>query len=561
VTAVKSTHTNRLQVGGFTLDPEFISLELDENTVPYATLRATVPLDAATIDQLDPRTSPPPRVNVGMSQSFGYGRTLADVSADYAGMTLRELSVAPTILNADPSFEVGVGLWEASPDDTAATVIAHSDVQAHTGTHSMEVTGTGGLVAVWTTDMFPIETLVRWYRRAWIYPTTTITQAEIRVYWYDADQVEYTFSGSALNNPPVDTWTQLGRTSSQIVPNPTEAANYHFARLEVRLTGTDPHAFIDDVTMQYGRASLASLTTDYGTPFNPGGWRPSTRVRGRLYLADRQVDHATGTVQLTAYSDDGRLNEYALTSRTALTPSGSTVRDCCNLVLGHVLNTALPAGSTGAEVVETDALDWQPGETASSYIMGIIGLAGLRLWCDERGLWHLEDPELVEAPGQYVASPDVLADLTDAVSREDGGWADGAVVTYEWDDASTGDRRVAYDAAGVQGGRTIDRTVNRPYPGAGLARGMLRKAQALGRVLGLGGVADYSVRPYQAAQATLPDDSVHAGRVSAVTWSQPDDRMSVRTRDLLGITEHSWLFDPPGMSWDSIPPGTDWTED
>jgi hypothetical protein len=556
-----SEHTCRLQVAGVTLDPEFISLDLDEDRVPYAILRATVPLDEATVDQLDPRTSPPPRVNVSMRQAFGRGRPLADLSADYAGKTIREIGIAPDVINPDPSFESGVTLWSASPDDTAASVIAHSDAQAHTGTYSMEVTGTGAGVtaAVWTTDMFPIETLVRWYRRVSIYPTTALTQISLRTYFYDTDQVEYEWVGTAQNNPPAGQWTTLGPGDGLNVPSPAEAVNYRYARLQVRLTGTNPHAFVDDVMFQYGRGRLADITAWYGTAFNPGGWRPSTTVRGRLYLADRQIDHATGTVQLTAHSDDGRLNESALTSRTALTPSGSTVRDCCNLVLGHVLGTAVPAGSTGGEVVEADALPWLPGETGWGYLSGIIGMAGLRLWCDERGAWHLEDPELVDVPGQYVASPDVLTDLTDAVSREDGGWADGAVVTYQWTD-SGGVRRVAYDAAGVQGGRSVERTVERPYPGAGLARGILRRAQARGRVLGTGGVADYSVRPYQAARAALPDGSLHAGKVSAVTWSQPDDRMAVRTRDLLAITERSWLYTPPGVAWEDVPAGTSWEE-
>jgi hypothetical protein len=556
-----STHTNRLQVGGVTLDPTTISLDLDEERVPYAILRATVPLDEDVV-ALDPRTSPPPRVNVRMAQSFGYGRPVADISADYAGMTIREIGINPDVINDDPSFESGVSLWEASPDDAASSVIAHSDAQAHTGTYSMEVTGTGTgvLASVWMTDMFPIETLVRWYRRVSIYPTTTLTQISLRTHFYDADQVEYEWVGTAQNNPPTGQWTTLGPGDGLNVPSAAEAVNYRFARLEVRLTGTNPHAYVDDVQFQYDRGTIGSLTAQYGTPLNPGGWRPSTRVRGKLYLADRSVNHDAGTVSIEAYSDDGRLNETGLVDRTAMSPSGTTVRDCVNMVLGHIVGTALPAGSTGSEVVETDALAWQPGETGWGYLSGIVGMAGLRLWCDERGQWHLEDPELVEVPGQLVASGLSVTDLTDQVSRENGGWGDSAVVTYEWDDASTGDRRVAYDAAGVTGGRTITRTVQRPYPGAGLARGILRKAQALGRVLGLGGVGDYSVRPYQAFQMTMPDDSIHAGIVSAVTWSQPDDVMSVRTRNLLGITERSWLYTPPGVAWNDVPTGTSWDD-
>lgn len=556
----ESTLTNRLQVAGVTLDPESISLDLDEDRVPYAILRATVPLDDATIDQLDPRTSPPPRVNVGMTQAFGYGETIAAISADYAGMTLADMGRYPTVLNANPGFEDGINGWTTT-GVASNTTLTSDATHVHGGADAaLMVINNPGTVGVFGrfggVERFPVQGGVAFHVEGWFYSTSANAQPRVGVFWYDADGNLINTHVPGGSNATANQWVYRSSVTAA-PPNAVEAQ----VLVHCSFFSTHDRIWVDDVRMHQARLTLASFTAEYGAPFNPGGWRPSTRVRAKLYLADRQVDHATGTVQITANSDDGRLNEYALTSRTAVTPSGSTVRDCVNMVLGHVLGAALPAGSTGAEVVETDALAWQPGEVAWSYLSGIIGMAGLRLWCDERGAWHLEDPELVEVPGQYVASPDVLVDLTDAVSRESGGWADGAVVTYEWDDATTGDRRVAYDAAGVQGGRSIDRTVQRPYPGAGLARGMLRKAQARGRVLGLGGVADYSVRPYQAAQANLPDDSVHAGTVAAVVWSQPDDRMAVRTRDLLGITEHSWLFDPPGMSWDSIPPGTDWTED
>ncbi|WP_053203791.1 hypothetical protein [Jiangella muralis] len=516
---------------------------------------------ASPVLTLDPRTSPPQRVHVAMTQAFGYGRPLSDLSTDYAGQTLADMAIAPTVIGPDdPSFEYGVSEWSPSPNDTAASALARSDAQAHTGTYAMEITGTGTgvLAAAWTSEMFPIDTLVRWYREAWIYPTTALTLASLRTYFYDADQVEYEWVGTATANPAAGQWHRLRSVLN--VPSASEAENYRFARLEIRLSGTNPHAYVDDAMFRYGRLNLASFTAEYGEPFNPGGWQPSTRVRANLHLRDRNVDHAAVTVELVAASADALLMDYALTATTAMTPSGSTIRDCVNMVLGHVLGVALPAGSTGGELVETDALPWQPGEGAWDYLSGIIGIASLRLWCDERGAWHLEDPEVLIVPGQLAASPLTATDLTDALSRESAGWGDSAVVTYEWDDAGTGQRRTRYDAAGVAGTRTITRTVERPYPGAGLARGILRRARALGRVLGLGGVSDYSVRPYQPFLMTMPDGSLQAGAVAAVSWSQPDDVMTVRTRDLLGITVNSYLYTPPGVSYDDVPAGVSYDE-
>lgn len=549
-----SRHTSRVTIDGTQLDTSRLTLDIDELRRPYAQASFTAALPSLDVlDRLDPRQSPPVRVT--MRQQFNDARPLSAITADYAGQTIEAISVAPTIVNGDPSFETGVGLWEATE---AGTTIAHSAAQAHSGAWSMEVMNPAGTLAVArTTDMFPIQTLVRWHRDLWIYPTTELDTASFRTYFYDADMAEYEWGGTARGSLPVGEWTRL---SAETNVSGVETEHYHYARLEVRLTGTNPHAYVDDVTFRYGRSNIASLSAEYGIPYNNGGTRPPTEVRAELRLRNRTVDYAAGTVTVEAATPDALLLDYALVSDVPVEPVGPTVRDCCNLVLGHVLGTAVQPGTTGSEPVEPEALAWQPGERAWSYLDSVVGQAGLRLWCDELGLWHLENPTDYNVQGHVAMSPATLTGLRDGISRDRGQWADAVVVTYEWTDAA-GERHTVHDVAGASGAtRTIQMTIERPFPGYGLAGGRLRRAQAMGRTLDLDAVADYDTRPFKAVSVSTPAGTgLQTGIVSGVTWTQPDDTMTVRTRGIVTIGPNAWLYTPSGVAWDDDSlPGVSW---
>ncbi|WP_026874295.1 hypothetical protein [Jiangella gansuensis] len=516
-----------------------------------------------SMDALDPRQTPPPPVSVGLTQAFSYGNPLADISADYAGATLADLARVETDFLLTADFEDGLDGFTGTNPNSAVwpnheSILTLSTERAHSGAQSVHVQAVNP-TNVWM--MFgppaPIPPGKPFFADAWFYWTGTgPAAAATMVEFYDADGQWVAISYGTAHAAPVGTWNRV-RGDIEVPDNPAIAT----ARLVVYVSAAGAtDVWFDDVTFRFARLGLSSLTSEYGRALNPRfGFAPSTRVRANLHLRRVSVGHQPGTVAIEAASADSLLLDYSLVATSAMTPTGSTIRDCVNMVLLHVLGVALPAGDTGGELVDTEALPWQPGEGSYDYLNSIVAMGGYRLWCDERGTWRLEDPELVVPPSRLAGSALTAVDLTEEIDRAGGLWCDAAVVTYEWED-SNGTSRRRHDAAGITGSRTATATVQRPYPGSGMARGMVRKGQSYGRVVGYTGVSNYDVRPYWAVQFDMPDGSIQQGVISQVRWDLPADEMTVTTRWLLGITEHSYLYTPPGVAYDDVPAGVSYDD-
>lgn len=391
-----------VRVGTWSADVTDLVVELDESAAPYARADFVVPLTPDVLDVLEPRTSPPPRVQIRVMQRFTGSVPLAEMSADHAGMTLADVSA----------------LW-------------------------------------------------------------------------------------------------AGET-------------------------------------------LAGITGAYARPWN-ATTRPTLTRTLTLSLRARTPDYAAGTVRVIATSDEQRLVDYGLMETSSVTPGSSTVLSAVQLALARAIPSAVLVTTHGGQTVTADALVWEPGISAWSYLEPITASAGLRLWCDELGAWHLEPPETIITPGTAVlASTGTVLDIEEDVSREDGPWHDGVVVTYEWTDGS-GVRRVQHDTAGDNATRVLRVVHDRPYPGPGEAAARLRKARGGGRVMTVRAVLDPSVTPAQAASITPPGIPSQSGWVAAVRWDVAAAEMTVRTRDLIDVPATAYLFGPPGYRYYDVPAGTSYT--
>lgn len=549
-----SRHVSRVTVGDLAFEPTGVRLELHELRVPYARLTATAAADPEVVAALDP-TAPDKRVSVTLRQDFGSGETLASVSADYAGLTLADMGGRPENLVTNGGFEVDTSGW-AGP----AVTMTRDTVVKRFGSGSLRfepLVPSDSASEVYTAN-FPVSSggfIVRASGRG---SDVNVSNIALDFDWLDADGVPLGGSGQFLVvDPDPDVWYDMAPWHAVPASFPGTATG----RLSVFVTfpsATDKRIWLDGVEVHEAYDTLAGISAAYGEPYNTTGTRPSTHVRCDLMLRAREVDHRAGTVTIEATSGEAALIDYGLVSRSAMVPGTATVRGCVNMVLAHVLQTAVSTVGTGSEPVESEATSWLPGESAWSYLASIVGSAGLRLWCDEVGLWHLADPELEQAAGNTVQSVDSLTELADSISRDET-WADSAVVTYRWEDSS-GVVHVVHDVSNTQGTKTISLEQNRPFPGYGLARAIVRKAKSRKRVLRIGSVSSYSVRPYQAAQVSVPGLAAQAGVVAGVTWLQPADEMTVETRDVISIGVNSWLYTPAGVSWDDVPAGTSWTE-
>lgn len=550
-----SRHSHFLSAAGVELRPETMTLSLDEERVPFAQLTATCALGSGA-ETLDPTLNQ--RVSVRLRQDFGSSETIAAISADYVGMTIGDMAGEPENLLDNPDFEVDTSGWLP---DVGATLTRDTAV-FHDGVASGRIDDTDSTFGANQATPWPIPTgggfIVRgWYRHQ-DSVNHTITPS---LYWFDADGTQVGASGGQIAVSAVGgVWHRY--EPWLIHPHPlhlTAGATQAIFRFAVTSSlATTKRAWMDTWFVSRAYGGIRGLSDRYGVPYNSTGLRESTVVRADLGLRLVNIDYAAGLVTIEASSDEALLQDYALVQGTVESPSGGTVRDCVNMVLSRVLGTAVATVGTGTQSVETDARPWEPGENGWSYVQSIVGMAGLRLWCDEKGLWNLEDPEQVLIPGQVVLKPETLGELA-ALSDRSGEWADSAVVTYRWTD-SGGVSRVRHDPWNQAGTKAVQVEIERPFPGYGLARAVARRLRARRRVLEAAGVSDYSIRPYRPATVTLPDETTNAGVVSSVFWSQPDDRMEVGTRDIMSIGPNSWLYTPSGVSWDDVAVGTSWDE-
>ena len=325
-----------------------------------------------------------------------------------------------------------------------------------------------------------------------------------------------------------------------------------------------------DFTARHGAVSNAALTAFYGPvtngaitaqffkPYNSFGVRATDQREMNLHVRSRVIDHVAKEVRIRLASDEALLQDYKLIATVRYTNTATTLRGLVGYVIGLIGGT-LAAGTDDAPIT-AGASEWLPGVSAWDYLAPLIEKADLRLWCDEKRVWHLTQRAPL-APGHLSLTTGATGTLTEAVDTidRDGDYYDAVVITYRWTD-SAGAQQYAWDVAGT-GGLVLSETRDQLYPGPGAAAALLARARGRGRVLDLRAVSDYTATPGQAFSAFLPDTTAQTGVVSAVAWSLPDAEMSVRTRGLIDTPTTAWAFDPPGVSWNDIPVGIDWTED
>jgi hypothetical protein len=180
-------------------------------------------------------------------------------------------------------------------------------------------------------------------------------------------------------------------------------------------------------------------------------------------------------------------------------------------------------------------LDWTPGRSAWDFLEPIVQAAGYRLWCDEARVWHLA--KAWNTQNQVNLSPDNgLTAGVDRISRNEA-WYDSVVIEYQWTDRA-GVQQKKYD-----GGNStlLLQYTDTPFPGAGAAASVLRRADGKGRIISPEAINNYLATPGDVVQISLPDSPVQTGLLSNVTWNLPEDRMQIASRGLTDTPANAWL--------------------
>jgi hypothetical protein len=311
------------------------------------------------------------------------------------------------------------------------------------------------------------------------------------------------------------------------------------------------------MTAKLAGRPLGYVTNLYFRPWNGSTVRPSRRRTFALIVTDRVFDDNEGTVAITAQSSEALLNGDALIDTVPWSPSSTSLRTICALVLARY-GAFLADGTTDAQVAQVNSTTWKPGVKAWDYLNPMLEAASLRLWCDEAGVWQLTERQSTTPGAITITTTGTMVNHRDRMSLNADVWFDAVVVHYTWTD-SFGLTNEAYDVAGAQPAKSV-LTIERQavYPGPGAAAGILRRGQGRGRVLDVRAVANYEATPGIAATIFPPHSDAQTGYVSAVTFELPAAEMDITTRGLTDTPDTSWLFVPAGVSWLDVPPGVSW---
>lgn len=293
------------------------------------------------------------------------------------------------------------------------------------------------------------------------------------------------------------------------------------------------------LTSLYSGQTIASLTTAWAGLFlyqlsemyfrsYPDGINNNYERGFDLTIRSRKINLVEGTVDVELATDEALLQDYALVSSFNYSPSSLQLRQIIKGVLARV-GAYLEPGATDATVTSAAAL-WEPGQDAWDYLSSLVQQAKLRLYCDEKRMFHLVNdtftqPGLAEFWGVgTIKSADQNIDLNNDE------WFDAVVIKYTWvNDAGVTIK--TFDTASVPGfSKTKLFEFNTNYPGAGAAQRILNRALARGRQLDVTTVSNYAVQPSMATDIYITGQPTEHVYIKAVSWNYPGDEMTITTR-------------------------------
>ena len=338
------------------------------------------------------------------------------------------------------------------------------------------------------------------------------------------------------------------------------------ARLHVRMSQQFGSAFtIGDLTAGEGTstaawttglagAPLSTWTGRYSTPYNASGSRASRIRTFDLGVRERAIDYDAGVVDLTPASDEALLQDMRNLTATRRTPTSETILAAVTMALasiGAVVVTSVPDVQ-----LEPGSASWEPGQSAWDYVQPLVDAAGLRLWCDEGRVWHLDVPNVPE--GSALAfSGGTVKRLRDTVGRDEG-WYDAVHITYRWRDSSDVEQ-VRYDVAQLpEYSKVYAVEYSRPYPGPGAAAALLERVRGRGRSEGVAAVSNPTASPRRPLTVNLPDAPIQTGFITQVRWDLEQDEMTILTRDLTDTPPTAWVLtqgtwqDVAGIAWADV---------
>lgn len=173
-----------------------------------------------------------------------------------------------------------------------------------------------------------------------------------------------------------------------------------------------------------------------------------------------------------------------------------------------------------------EAFLWPPGVSAWEFLLTFTTAGGLILWCDEQRRWWLDAPESRSLPASVTVSASHLSAATDTIDLADtDSTPTGVIVKYTWNDDS-GIQQTRYDSAGTPTRATLIERAT-PYPGAGVAAGILARRQGTGRRQEVTALARLAATPGMSTTVILAAAPTVVGRLQKVVFDHATGLMDI----------------------------------
>ena len=303
-----------------------------------------------------------------------------------------------------------------------------------------------------------------------------------------------------------------------------------------------------------GGVSPSSITNTLFGSWNAINY-PSQSRSFDLYIIERTINAVDKQLEIKATSDESKLIFDTIVAATPYDPESTDIATIAQAVLDRHDGT-IADGYETATVEEAEATIWNPGVQAWDYLNTILTPHGLRLWCDETGIWYLTERQST-TPGHITIAPTtIMVEHNDLMTYDPNIWWDAVVIEYRWKD-ETNTEQVAYDYAGAEIPRSSRTMTFRDtvYPGPGAAQGMLDRLQGYGRTISATAVTRYSAQPGQSITIRPPQGFDQNGYIVSTTFKLPEAQMDVTTRNVVVDPVRTW--EDPYFDYLSI---NDWTQ-
>lgn len=264
-----------------------------------------------------------------------------------------------------------------------------------------------------------------------------------------------------------------------------------------------------------------------GGSFNP---QDSTIFDSYLMLRKVSKDYISGETELELSSTEAILHDNIGAYNSDLIFTYFTTRELVNAFLSSLLGKTLVPGEGDFTYSTPYGQKWIPDQTGWDYIYDIVTAAGLVLYADEAGEWHLVETGAVTGD-LYLKDDDNITTLSSTIDRNNANFFDSATIIYSGGILLPNQDVYTLPGSTFHKERFFDRSKVNP-PGAAGAQTMVERAVTRGELYQVEAISNYNARPRQTMTIDVTGEPTKTAVIQSVTWSLPSARMSLDIRDL-----------------------------